>query len=199
MIPISTDNDILEMISLLTDERMMHVYIEQDPNEELDDMHNNSTDVSGVETDEELDDSNGKHISFNEEFDLQVQIEEDIESIYGLEEILNSPYNSDGEEIDGALEFRPETDMDHIRFCVVNGSSLWPKTSSEPLLPPIIQRPPGRPKRQRRRDVDEVVSSHKKKCIQSYRSKASLEHMQREVDLFVDMYSPVQVFEFGSP
>lgn len=35
--------------------------------------------------------------------------------------------------------------------------------------------------------------------VKSYLSKASLEHMQRKVDLFVDMYSPVQVSEFRSP
>ena len=62
MIPIFTYNDILEMVSLLSEEKMMHFYIEHDLNEELDDMHNNSTDVSkGVESDEELDDSNGRH------------------------------------------------------------------------------------------------------------------------------------------
>lgn len=50
-------------------------------------------------------DSNGTHISFNEEFHLQVQIEEDIESIYGSEDILNSTCNSNGEKMDVAPEF----------------------------------------------------------------------------------------------
>lgn len=41
----------------------------------------------------------------------------------------------------------------------VNGSTLWPRTRECPLNPPTLRRPPGRPKRQRRRDVDEEVPS----------------------------------------
>lgn len=38
----------------------------------------------------------------------------------------------------------------------LNGQNMWPKTNFVPPLPPIIRRPPGRPKRQRRRNADET-------------------------------------------
>ena len=37
-----------------------------------------------------------------------------------------------------------------------NGPNLWPPSSREPILPPIIKRPPGRPKKQRKKNYVEV-------------------------------------------
>ncbi|XP_052731248.1 uncharacterized protein LOC128195986 [Vigna angularis] len=43
----------------------------------------------------------------------------------------------------------------------INGQQLWPTSDSPQLLPPIYKRPPGRPKKLRRREVDEYVSHGK--------------------------------------
>ncbi|XP_052723292.1 uncharacterized protein LOC128193572 [Vigna angularis] len=43
----------------------------------------------------------------------------------------------------------------------INGQQLWPTSESPQLLPPIYKRPPGRPKKLRRREVDEYVSHGK--------------------------------------
>lgn len=43
----------------------------------------------------------------------------------------------------------------------INGVDLWPNTEMEPILPPLIKKLPGRPKKQRKRDPDEPSSSTK--------------------------------------
>ncbi|XP_014521871.1 uncharacterized protein LOC106778429 [Vigna radiata var. radiata] len=43
----------------------------------------------------------------------------------------------------------------------INGQQLWPTSDSAPLLPHIYKTPPGRPKKLRRREVDEYVSHSK--------------------------------------
>ena len=42
----------------------------------------------------------------------------------------------------------------------LNGQNMWPKTNFVPPLPPVVRRPPGRPKRKRRRDEDETQIPH---------------------------------------
>lgn len=44
----------------------------------------------------------------------------------------------------------------------VNGVKLWPKTSCEPLLPPLARRMPGRPKQARNKEAAEGGSGSKK-------------------------------------
>ncbi|XP_014495097.1 uncharacterized protein LOC106757029 [Vigna radiata var. radiata] len=43
----------------------------------------------------------------------------------------------------------------------INGQQLWPRSETEPLLPPIYKTPPRRPKKLRRREADEYVSHSK--------------------------------------
>jgi len=43
----------------------------------------------------------------------------------------------------------------------INGQQLWPKSNQPELLLPIYKTPPGRPKKLRRREVDEHVSHSK--------------------------------------
>ncbi|XP_014499554.1 uncharacterized protein LOC106760657 [Vigna radiata var. radiata] len=43
----------------------------------------------------------------------------------------------------------------------INGQQLWPRSEAEPLLPPTYKKPPGRPKKLRRREADEYVSHSK--------------------------------------
>uniref|UniRef100_A0A9I9EJW2 Uncharacterized protein n=1 Tax=Cucumis melo TaxID=3656 RepID=A0A9I9EJW2_CUCME len=37
---------------------------------------------------------------------MQVEIEGEVESVYGLEDLLNNPYNFDGLEVEEPLEFK---------------------------------------------------------------------------------------------
>ena len=43
----------------------------------------------------------------------------------------------------------------------INGQKLWPKSNQPELLPPIYKTSPGRPKKLRRREVDEHVNHSK--------------------------------------
>jgi len=43
----------------------------------------------------------------------------------------------------------------------INGQPMWPKTNSQPILPPSYKTPAGRPRKLRRREADETVSHSK--------------------------------------
>ncbi|GMQ09176.1 hypothetical protein CsSME_00052649 [Camellia sinensis var. sinensis] len=64
----------------------------------------------------------------------------------------------------------------------LNGQDQWPKTGCEPLLPPKLKRPTGRPQKQRIRDLDEPQNPFKlqRKCTSLKCSKCGVHgHNQR--------------------
>jgi len=44
------------------------------------------------------------------------------------------------------------------QFSPINGQQLWPKSNAPQILPPIFKTPPGRPRKLRRRELDEDVN-----------------------------------------
>ncbi|XP_058756260.1 uncharacterized protein LOC131629496 [Vicia villosa] len=53
----------------------------------------------------------------------------------------------------------------------INGQNKWPKTDAPEILPPLYKRGPGRPKKLRRREVDESTQGRWKRTNTSHRCK----------------------------
>ncbi|XP_028064760.1 uncharacterized protein LOC114267884 [Camellia sinensis] len=82
------------------------------------------------------------------------------------------------------VAFKKETYLSTYEALInpLNGQNQWPKTGCEPLLPPELKRPTGRPQKQRIRDLDEPQNPFKlqRKCTSLKCSKFGVHgHNQR--------------------